>query len=165
MTFVSAPGRLILRPPTANDFERFFAIYSDPATSRFNPAGPLMDREEARTRLDAITDHWREHGYGKWAIATIDAPEHVIGFGGIVLRDDIGVTHVNLGYRFDATELGHKALSFGHQQFHIPEIFAFVMPAHAASVRVLEKIGMTRVGTLNDVLSDEPILIYRSGLN
>lgn len=163
-------GRLVLRPPAASDFERFFAIHADPVTNRFNPAGPLVGREVARARLDAWIGHWHEHGYGQWAVATIDAPDHVIGFGGIALWDYLGVARVNLGYRFDtaawgqgfATELGFAALDFAFTGLRLPQVFGLVRPAHAASIRVLDKIGMRRIGTLDDVPGAAPSLVYRS---
>jgi hypothetical protein len=40
--------------------------------------------------------------YGQWAVATLAAPEHVIGFGGIALRAYLDSQKINLGYRFDA---------------------------------------------------------------
>lgn len=163
-------GRLVSRKPTMDDFERFFAIHADPLTNRFNPAGPLKDPEDACGRLDAWIRHWQEHGYGQWAVATVDEPAHVIGFGGIALRDYLGVARVNLGYRFDAaawgkgyaTALSLQALDFAFQELGLSEVFGLVRPAHAASIRVLEKIGMMRIGTLDDVPGAAPSLVYRS---
>lgn len=163
-------GRLVLRPPAMGDLERFFAIHADPATNRFNPAGPLVDRGEARARLDAWIRHWQAHGYGQWAVATADEPAHIVGFGGIALHDYLGVARVNLGYRFDAaawgkgyaTALGAQALDFAFRELGLPEVFGLVRPAHAVSIRVLEKIGMTRIGTLDDVPGAPPSLVYRS---
>lgn len=161
---------LLLRPPVMDDLERFFAIHADPATNRFNPAGPLKEREEACNRLGAWIRHWQEHGYGQWAVASRDTPEHVIGFGGISLRDYAGVERVNLGYRFDtaawgkgyASELGRAALRFAHEELQLPDVFGLVRPRHLASIRVLEKIGMKQAGTLDDVPSAEYSLVYQS---
>lgn len=162
--------RLLLRPPRMDDLERFFAIHADPETNRFNPAGPLEERDEACNRLGAWIRHWREHGYGQWAVATREAPEHVIGFGGISLRDYLGVMRVNLGYRFEvaawgkgyASELGHAALGCAFEELQLPEVFGLVRPGHLASIRVLEKIGMKQAGTLDDVPGAEHSLVYQS---
>lgn len=167
---IDVTERLLLRPPGMDDLERFFAIHSDPATNRFNPAGPLKEREEACNRLCAWIRHWQEHGYGQWAVATQDAPEHVIGFGGISLRDYLGNERVNLGYRFHvaawgdgyASELGRASLRVAHDELQLPEVFGLVRPGHIASIRVLEKIGMKQTGTLDDVPGAEHSLIYRS---
>lgn len=163
-------ARLVLRPPVIDDFHRFLEIHADPAANRFNPAGPLADREQARQRLDAWIRHWDEHGYGQWAVAAIEAPGHVIGFGGIALRDYLGVQRANLGYRFDAaawgrghaTELGRAALDAAFHAWRLPEVFGLVRPAHAVSIRVLEKIGMRRIATLDDVPGAAPSLVYQA---
>jgi hypothetical protein len=34
---------MILRPPQHEELESLFAIYGDPATHQFNPAGPLQN--------------------------------------------------------------------------------------------------------------------------
>ncbi|RON57903.1 GNAT family N-acetyltransferase [Pseudomonas frederiksbergensis] len=161
-------ARLILRPPQAEDLPRLFAIYGDPATHQFNPAGPLTELHQAETLLDGWLRHWQDHGYGQWAIARREAPEHVIGFGGIALYNYLDVQRLNLGYRFDtaawgqgfATELGNAALAFAFDALKAEQVFALVRPSHQASIGVLEKIGMQRFGELDDVPGQPQSLVY-----
>ena len=161
--------KLRLRPPAEDDLARLFAIYGDAATNTFNPAGPLPDIERAQTLLAGWLAQWRERGLGPWAIAAQDDPAHVIGFGGISLHPYLEQERVNLGYRFAtawgrgyATELGLAALAFGFEEHRCEEIFGLVRPQHAASIRVLEKIGMRRVDTLDDVPGQAPSLVFRA---
>lgn len=161
-------ARLLLRRPTAEDQTRLFAIYGDPATHQFNPAGPLVERRQAQVLLDDWLNHWQTHGYGQWAIATRDAPEQVIGFGGIALYNYLNVQRLNLGYRFHtaawgkgyATELSHAALEFAFAELNAEQVFALVRPAHSASIGVLEKIGMQRFDLLDDVPGQAESLVY-----
>lgn len=161
-------SRLVLRPPTEDDLQLLFAIYGDPATNTFNPAGPLTDIEQARALLIRWLKHWDEKGYGQWAIALRVEPQRVIGFGGIDARDYLHVERLNLGYRFAleawgqgyATELSQAALDFAFVELRAPRIYAVVRPAHLASVRVLEKIGMHRDGKLDDVPGQAPSLVF-----
>lgn len=161
---------LIVRPPRIRDLDRLFAIYGDPATQRFNPAGPLADRGQAQALLDHWLAHWERHGYGWWAIAEAQAPGEVIGFGGIALHPYLDELRVNLGYRFavqawgkgHATQLGRQALAQGFDVLRLPRIHGFVRPDHAASIRVLEKIGMQPVGTLDDVPGQAPSLVFEA---
>ena len=163
-------ARLILRPPNAEDLESLFVIHSDPATNRFNPAGPMSDRNQAAAVLDEWMRHWSEKGYGQWAIATREAADEVIGFGGIAMRKYLDVERLNLGYRFGvnawgkgyASELARAGLDFGFDELQVKDIFALVRPAHLASIRVLEKIGMQRIDTLDDVPGQLPSLVYRA---
>lgn len=162
--------RLILRPPHANDLARLFAIYGDPATHQFNPAGPLAELHQAETLLQGWLRHWQEHGYGQWAIASREAPEQVIGFGGIALYPYLDVQRLNLGYRFDtaawgkgyATELGRAALAFAFNELNAERVFALVRPNHQASIGVLAKLGMQRIDLLDDVPGQPQSLVYKA---
>lgn len=163
-------AHLIYRAPEPDDLARLFAIYSDPQTQLFNPSGPMTDESQATAMLNRWVEHWQARGYGWWAIARRDAPEHVIGFGGIGLHDFPGVQRVNLGYRFAveawgqgfATEMGRAALEYGFSTLKLEEVYGYVRPTHAASIRVLEKIGMQRCGELDDVPGQAPSLMFRA---
>jgi len=147
-----------------------FAIYGDPATNLFNPAGPLTDIRQAESLLDAWLSHWKDKGYGQWTIAPRDSPGNVIGFGGIDVRKYLDVERLNLGYRFGvmswgygyATEISRAALAYGFVELQVPHIFAVVRPNHLASIRILEKIGMQRIDTLDDVTGHSPSYVYRA---
>ncbi|MET0950934.1 MAG: GNAT family N-acetyltransferase [Pseudomonas sp.] len=161
--------RLMLRPPRAEDLTALFAIYGDPATNRFNPAGPLRENSQAQALLDSWLAHWQEKGFGQWAIATREAADTVIGFGGIDARMYLDVERLNLGYRFAvtawgkgyATELSQAALDYGFNDLQVADIFAVVRPSHLASIRVLEKMGMQHIDSLDDVPGQPASHVYR----
>ncbi|QUY49294.1 GNAT family N-acetyltransferase [Serratia plymuthica] len=160
--------RLLMRPPVADDLARFYAIFGDPETQRFNPAGPVAGEEQARQALTERIEKWRQHGYGSWAIALRERPEWIIGFGGLSWHPLGAQRTVNLGYRFDtqvwgmglATEMALAALEYGFEHLRLDEISATVRANHQASRHVLEKAGLRLVDTLNDVPDAEPSLIY-----
>ncbi len=162
-------SRLIYRKPQPADVARLFAIFGDPQTNLFNPAGPMADLPAAQRLLDHWLGQWATLGYGWWAIARIEAPEHLIGFGGIAPLNYLTQPRVNLGYRFAveawgqgyATEVGRDALALAFETLRLPEVFGLVRPDHAASIRVLEKIGMQPFGVLDDVPGKAPSLVMR----
>lgn len=162
-------SRLAYRKPQPPDVLRLFTIYADPQTNLFNPAGPMTSLAEAQVLLDHWLDHWHNHGYGWWAVARRAAPEHIIGFGGIATHHYLTEPRVNLGYRFAveawgqgyATELGREALAQAFGKLCLPEVFGLVRPDHIASIRVLEKIGMSTYGELDDVPGQAPSLVYK----
>ncbi|CAI1694194.1 anhydro-N-acetylmuramic acid kinase [Serratia quinivorans] len=164
--FVSA--RMLMRPPVADDVARFYTIFGDPETQRFNPAGPVANEQLAQQALSERIENWRQHGYGSWAIALQERPEWIIGFGGISWRPLGAQRTVNLGYRFDtqvwgrglATELAQASLEYGFEQLRLAEISAIVREKNLASCRVLEKAGLRLVDTLDDVPGDRPSLVY-----
>jgi RimJ/RimL family protein N-acetyltransferase len=161
-------SRLHYRKPQPSDALRLFDIYSDPQTNLFNPAGPLTSLIDAEELLSQWLEHWHTHGYGWWAIAKNDAPEHILGFGGIAIHAYLAEWRVNLGYRFAveawgqgyATELGRAALDHAFERLHLRQVFGLVRPDHRASIRVLEKVGMHPFGELNDVPGEAPSLVF-----
>ncbi|MDR6463886.1 GNAT family N-acetyltransferase [Chryseobacterium sediminis] len=159
--------RLILRKPAKEDFERFFEINHDPETNIHNPSGP-MSFEKAENTFTKMLDHWGTHHFGSWAVAEKESPENIIGFGGLSYKLYGDKEKLNLGYRFAsqawgkgyATEFTKKAIDFGFKENN-EEIFAIVRPTNIASVKVLEKAGMIKIGTLNDVPGQPESLVYR----
>ncbi|WP_308812204.1 GNAT family N-acetyltransferase [Pseudomonas japonica] len=146
--------RLTFRKPKVSDLPRLFEIYSDSRTQVFAPAGPLATLTQAESLLGQWLNHWDQQGYGWWSIANKAEPERVIGFGGIAYDDYLGEPRLDIGYCFAveawgkgyATELGEVALRCAFGTPGINRVWAVVRPDHAASIRVLEKIGMQRCG-------------------
>ncbi|UII74121.1 GNAT family N-acetyltransferase [Pseudomonas sp. HN11] len=161
--------RLTYRRPQPSDVQRLFAIYGDPQTNLFNPSGPMASLEVAQRLLDHWLEQWATQGYGWWAIARVEAPDDIIGFGGIAPMDYLTTRRINLGYRFAvqawgqgyATELGREALALAFETLGLREVFGLVRPEHTASIRVLEKIGMQPFDVLDDVAGKAPSLVFR----
>jgi RimJ/RimL family protein N-acetyltransferase len=160
--------RLILRPVTPSDLDDLFRIYGDPATNTFNPSGPYPDIAHARAVLTRWLHHWDKYAFGQWAISLTEAPEKVIGFGGLSVSTYADITINNLGYRFSteawgkglATELSHYAVRYGFEELNLNAISGVVRPDHEASQKVLMKAGLKRVGEVDDVPDEEPSLLY-----
>jgi ribosomal-protein-alanine N-acetyltransferase len=135
--------RLILRRPVPADQEAIYDVHADPATNRFNPAGPHRSPEESRRALERWTDHWREYGFGYWAVATREEPEAVVGLGGLMYKDIGGERRANLYFRFRpsawgrgyATEMAHAAIRLAVEHLRLDEIVARVRPDNEPSIR------------------------------
>ena len=162
-------SRLLLRPVEADDIGSFFAIYGDPQTNLFNPRGPLKDMEAAKEKLSGWLQEWPEHGFGHWAITLSHKPDEIIGFGGLGVRERYENHRVFLGYRFAtiawgkglATEFASASLNAGFEKLHLERISATVRENHLASQRVLEKIGMQKVGFEGDPVHGTGSYLYR----
>lgn len=154
-----ATSRLHLRPVTTSDTDDLFRIYGDPATNTFNPAGPYPDIDYARDVLARWLKHWKDYGFGNWAITLKGHPERIIGFGGLSIRSYADITINNLGYRFSpeswgkglATEFANYAVSYGFGELRMPEISAAVRANHLASQKVLANVGLRYVRDIHDV--------------
>ena len=163
-------ARLIYRHPIEDDLKTFFQIFGDPRTQQFNPAGPLRDEAEAYQALSKLISHWHEHGFGQWAISSTDAPDVLLGFGGLTLHPYNETVRLNLGYRLAfeawgkgyATELSITTLQQAAVEHHGEYIYGLVRPSNLASIHVLEKVGMQLYDTLDDVPGKEHSLVYRT---
>jgi RimJ/RimL family protein N-acetyltransferase len=144
--------RLILREFDEGDAEAFLALGSDPAILRYvgHPGGGLTSLEQALAEMRArpLADY-HKHGFGRWAVVH-KADGKVIGFAGLKRLEDLG-GEVDLGYRFLpaywgkglATEASRPVVEYGFTRLGLRRIIGLVDPENVASVRVLEKVGMT----------------------
>jgi len=149
--------RALLRRFTPEDLEAFFRLGSDPEVVRYtaDPGGGLRDREHAREILAShpIADY-AKYGYGRMAVVW-KKTDAVIGFCGLKYLDDLD--EVDIGFRLLpefwgmglATETGRAVLDHGFADLGLDEIIAFVLPANAGSIRVLEKLGLDRTGRVD----------------
>jgi [ribosomal protein S5]-alanine N-acetyltransferase len=161
-------ARLCLRAPTAADLDALFEIYADPATQRFNPAGPLASREAAGHLMWRWQLHWAQHGFGIWVVCQREAPEQVLGFGGLSWREYGDTRRLNLGFRLRpsawgqglATELGQAALALAFEELDQAAVYALVRPDNLPSRKTLAKLGLQPVGELQDFPWLSPSSVY-----
>ena len=142
--------RLLLRPWRASDRAPFAALNADPQVMEWFVA-PL-NTTELDAFVDRIEEHFREHGWGLWAVEVAGA-DPFIGFVGLNPADTtLGYPSVEIGWRLAAAHWGHgfapeaalEALRFGFDDLHLDEIVSFTSVGNAKSRRVMTKIGMTR---------------------
>jgi [ribosomal protein S5]-alanine N-acetyltransferase len=109
------------------------------------------DDADSRKRVQELIEHQLRHGFGKWA-AIERATGDLIGYCGIELYEN--GSDVELGFclarsawgRGYATEAARAWLEHGFAVLGFTRVLALVKPDNLASIRVLEKIGMTHAG-------------------
>ncbi len=147
--------RLLLREFDESDAAAYFALGSDPAVTRFTGTGMLTSIEHALRilRANPLTDYQR-HGFGRWA-CVLKKSGNVIGFAGLKRLDDLGEVDIafwllpaywGIGL---ATEAGRAVLQYGFGHLHLGRIIGLVDPRNAASMCVLEKLGMSCDGLVS----------------
>jgi len=137
---------------TPDDAEAFFALNSHPDVMLFTGEPPLTSIDQARELITNYPD-FDTVGYGRWACIARDTNQ-MIGFCGLKYLDDLNVT--DIGYRFLpeywgqglATEAGAASIRFGFDTLQLDTIMAYVLPENAASIRVIEKLGMQPDGQI-----------------
>src|SRR4051794_8697329 len=156
--------RLHLRPFAARDATVVHRVYSDPEVMRYVATGPLADLTMTSRLLRDYMPHQEAWGYSFWAVVE-RATGTVIGDAGLY-RTPIG--EVELGYTLGqawwkgayATEAAGAWLEAAFSQLGISEVVALAEPANAASLRVLEKLGMRRDG--ERLAFGRPHSVYRA---
>ena len=142
--------RLILRPFELSDVDDVLAYASDPEWSRFLTAPNPYTSEHARDYVDQnISADWE-----KEAVFAIEYAGKVIGSVGLRInspnsRAELGYaiarTHWNRGLMSEAVQ---GLVEWGFDHLGLAKISSFADVENIASWRVMEKIGMTREGTL-----------------
>lgn len=146
--------RLQLRPFTAADADDHARIYAKPEVTRFLAGGPFLGEaaaQRSRATLDLFIAHWVEHDFGVWAVVEKRA-RVLIGQCGLKYLPDR--PEVEILYALDspywgrglASEAGAAALRYGFEVARLERIVAVALPEHAASQRVMKKLGMTYEG-------------------
>jgi RimJ/RimL family protein N-acetyltransferase len=143
--------RLELRAFEPADLEALHAVYGDPEVTRFMPPYPTL--EHTRRALDIHVREARAGNPAFWALIERESVD-LIGDAGLGLIEGIG-PEFELGYtlgprwwgRGYATEAARAVRDHALGPLALPELLALVRPANAASINVLEKVGMERVGT------------------
>ena len=156
MRIIIETARLILREIEWTDEEGMYELDSDPEVHLYLGNKPVTGMQESRNAIAQIRRQYDENGTGRWAV--IEKHENrFIGWAGLKLYRDEVNGHRNfleVGYRLIkkywgkgyATEAAQAAVVFGFKGLNAPEIFGMADVNNSASIRVLEKCGMTHTG-------------------
>ena len=147
--------RLVVRAfvPDA-DTDAMVDVYCDPEVMRFVPGGALADDEAVRRQLETYVSAQAEHGFSSWAVVEQDTARIVgdVGFGAFQPTGDVELGYTLArscwGHGF-ATEAARACLTAALTQLDAPTIIAVVDRDNEPSLRVPERIGMTRVGEID----------------
>jgi ribosomal-protein-alanine N-acetyltransferase len=143
--------RLILRPFADDDMERLLEVFGDPEVMRFVGRGVPLDRDGLAASQARVLEHWRRRGFGPLAVVE-RATGRLVGEGGLQLLEggpDVEVTYTlarSVWGRGYATEVAAAVLEWGFGRLGLRRIVGVAYPDNSASQRVLEKVGMRRLG-------------------
>jgi len=147
--------RLLLREFAEEDWSAVLAYQSDPRYLRYTP---WHERTEAEVRafVDRFRDWRGETPRTRFQLAVVLRGEgRLIGNCGIRIIDP-AARGAETGYELDprywgrgyATEAAGAMLAFGFEELGLHRVAAQCIAENAASVRVMEKLGMRREGRL-----------------
>lgn len=147
--------RLLLRPLTLDDVDAYFDVYGDARTWEHLPSGRHTSRAVSEEAIQSAIDGRLAYGLSHNAVVLRQPlgglPAGVfLGSAGAKMLD---FDAWNLGYRFAPAAWGHgfateaAAVSLEAARSTRPStpVTARVLGDNAASIRVLERIGLQRV--------------------
>jgi RimJ/RimL family protein N-acetyltransferase len=135
--------RLRLRGFRAHDLDALAMIYADAEVARYLRSGVRTQAQTASV-LDEYIAEWPDQGYGVWAVAARDGGA-LLGMCGFVARAELGYIFARVAWgRGIATEAARACLQYGFERLGWDAIGAGALRENAASLRVLEKLGMRR---------------------
>jgi RimJ/RimL family protein N-acetyltransferase len=148
-------SRLILRPWRDADLGAFARLNDDPAVMEFLPR--RLSRDESDATAARIRAAIETRGWGFWAVELKGAGDTSVPFIGFVgLSVPSFEAHftpcVEIGWRLAkqywgcgyASEAAGASLRFAFDQLKLQQIVAFTVPLNKRSMRVMERIGMSR---------------------
>jgi RimJ/RimL family protein N-acetyltransferase len=159
-------GRLIIRPTTEADAGFAFELMTSPKwLANIGSRGLQSPGDAARYIRDRILPQFERLGFGNYTVIrkTDGAKMGVCG-----LHDREGLNGIDIGYAFleqyegqgYAIEAARCIKQAAIEDFLLTEIYAITTHGNVASQRILEKLGLKYVTTVQLEGDDEELRLY-----
>jgi [ribosomal protein S5]-alanine N-acetyltransferase len=162
-------NRLRLRPYRPDDLEALHSMWTEAGVRRFLFDDREPSREDARSFVDASMASFANHGYGLWLffersddqVVVERSGDPIAGFSGLLPSSPgpprlVFGTRPRLWRRGYATEAAGAVLHHAFDVLGLPRVVADVDEPNAGSVRVLQKLGMSR--TRRAIVDGRPLV-------
>lgn len=146
MNYLFESDRLLFREFNTLDAQDFYRLNENPEVLKYTGDAPFVSVKETEMFLESYSAY-NDFGYGRWAVISKESGAF-LGWSGLKFNEE---KCVDLGFRFFeehwnkgyATEAAKACLQFGFGPLELDRIVGRTDVENKASVRVLEKIGMT----------------------
>jgi len=138
------------------------AINANLEAMRFFPS--TQTKEETKGFIQRAQKSYEERGYTYFAVDYI-ADKKMIGFIGLAYQkyESPFTPATDIGWRLDpaywgrglATEGAKASLEYGLKELKLPQIIAVAVEQNIPSIRVMEKIGLKKVGNFKHPMLKE----------
>lgn len=149
MVTVLETERLVLSRLSYDDCDFIVELLNEPAFQRFIGDKEVRSRDDAREYLrKGPIGSYECHGFGMFLVRnkSDNAP---MGMCGLVKREEFDAPDVGFAFlrrywtKGYAAESAIAVLEYGKNILQLPRIIAMVDPDNEASIKLLEKLGMT----------------------
>lgn len=160
--------RLTIRPFVEGDASAMAEVLGDAEVMRFSDSGPLNQVQVSDWLGERVEAYSLSPDFGRWAICETES-EWAIGYIG--LTQDEGRTaerEAELGFRLArrswgrgyATEAAQAVVEAVFRAGRVDRLIGIVDPQNGASVRVLQKLGMSYARPISFEGYDYPDHLY-----
>lgn len=148
MSFDIETPRLNLRPLTADDGAAFHQLCIEAGVRKYLFDDEVLGRDQVEAFLQTSQDLFASSGFGLWAMR-LAGEEKMIGFCGywfyhepqeLELLYAVSEAHWGKGL---AVEAARALIEYGFAELNFERVQASTDAPNLASVRVMEKLGMT----------------------
>ncbi|CDG84062.1 GNAT family N-acetyltransferase [Janthinobacterium agaricidamnosum] len=159
-------ARLRLEPITEAHYDRMRTLNSDPVVMTYLNRGQPEAEEKTRAAVERITRRWAEWGYSWWALIRLDDGE-MVGMACLQHLDGEVSQPLEIGWRLAragwgqgyASEAAAAIVSHAFTAVGVAEVYAVAHPDNAASIKVMQRLGMQYIG--NEAHYDLDCVVYR----
>jgi len=144
-------ARLLLRPFGRADEDALYRLWNDLEVRRYLSDDKPVPRETVRSQIERSRRSFTRRGFGLFTVS-LPPDESIIGSCGLLTIADpeqVEVLYALLPEYWGrglATEAARAALRFGFEEVGLTEIYTGSDQPNAASLRVIERLGMSLVG-------------------
>lgn len=146
--------RIYLRDLNKNDVDMLFSLHNNKETMKFMPYNSISYERAVHDVEDYASVSAIQPGFGIWATVLKETDE-VIGW--TCLKRLPNIKEVEIGYRYFpkywnkgyCTEICRELIRYGFEDLNLNEVMAIIRPKNIASIRVVEKLGMSYSKNVN----------------
>ena len=162
--------RLRLRPITVNDAALMLAVWNDPAFIQNVADRGIRTNEQARVAIQHGAEQlFESYGYGPCSMS-LKSNGAMIGVCGLFKRDNLDDPDIGFAVLPDfcgqgyAGEAALAIVKYARVELAIKALTAIVSPKNAASIGLIEKLGLKFEATITMPGDDHAISLYRMEL-
>lgn len=162
--------RLRLRAITIDDTELMLAVWNDPAFIRNVMDRGIRTQEEAREALkDGALKLFSDLGYGPYCMS-LKSDNTMIGICGLFKRDNLDDPDIGFAVLPDfcgkgyASEAAEAVVAYARNELGLGVLTAIVSPDNAASIGLIEKLGLTFESMITMPDEEDSVRLYSMSL-
>lgn len=160
--------RLRLREFTLDDTAFIIELLNSPGWLQYIGNRNIDTEEKAKEYLQNVPlKSYAQNGFGLWLVETKEDAKPA-GMCGLIKREHLDTEDIGFAFlpefhgRGYAQEIAQATVAFAKNNLNIPVLSAIVMAENKASIKLIEKLGLSFVKTFSFPDSNEELLLYKN---